>query len=90
MPGLPWYGNLSALSFPNAYLFSDYDMCSPCIANRRGRHAMTHEFFEIEGPGRVIVHTDFSGEGERERKPVSFPTYGLGARTSASPTQRRL
>ena len=27
---------------------------------------MTHEFFEIEEPGRVIVHTVFSGEGERE------------------------
>lgn len=27
---------------------------------------MTHEFFEIEEPGRVIVHTVFSGDGERE------------------------
>lgn len=44
----------------------DYDMCTPCITARRDRHAMTHEFFEIEEPGRVIVHTVFSGEGERE------------------------
>ena len=40
---------------------------------------MTHEFFEIEEPGRVIVHTVFSGEGEREtnqsshRPPVREP-----------------
>lgn len=32
---------------------------------------MTHEFFEIEEPGRVIVHTVFSGEGERETTPPS-------------------
>ena len=39
---------------------------------------MAHEFFEIEEPGRVIVHTVFSGEGEREvnqppRPPVPEP-----------------
>lgn len=41
---------------------------------------MTHEFFQIEEPGRVIVHTVFSGEGEREtpsvlstRPPVAEP-----------------
>jgi len=36
---------------------------------------MTHEFFEIEEPGRVIVHTVFSGEGERETSQPS-PTPG--------------
>ena len=34
---------------------------------------MTHEFFEIEEPGRVIVHTVFSGEGEREASQPSLP-----------------
>lgn len=33
---------------------------------------MTHEFFEIEEPGRVIVHTVFSGEGERETNQPSL------------------
>lgn len=33
---------------------------------------MTHEFFEIEEPGRVIVHTVFSGEGEREMNQPSL------------------
>ena len=35
---------------------------------------MTHEFFEIEEPGRVIVHTVFSGEGEREMSQPSPPS----------------
>jgi len=35
---------------------------------------MTHEFFEIEEPGRVIVHTIFSGEGERETSQPSQPS----------------
>ena len=29
-------------------------------------HNPFHEFFEIDEPGRVIVHTVFSGDGERE------------------------
>ena len=35
---------------------------------------MTHEFFEIEEPGRVIVHTVFSGEGKREMSQPSPPS----------------
>lgn len=34
---------------------------------------MSHEFFDIEEPGRVIVHTVFSGEGEREASQPSPP-----------------
>ena len=61
-------------SFPNAYISADYDMCTPCIKNRRVRHATSHEFFEIEEPGRVIVHTVFTGEGERETSQPSAPS----------------
>lgn len=35
---------------------------------------MAHEFFEIEEPGRVIVHTVFSGEGERETSRPFVPS----------------
>ena len=31
-------------------------------------HNPFHEFFEINEPGRVIVHTVFSGNGERESR----------------------
>ena len=48
-------------------------MCTPCIMTKRTRHAMSHEFFEIEEPGRVIVHTVFSGDGERETSHLSSP-----------------
>lgn len=49
-------------------------MCTSCITDSRGRHAATHQFFEIEEPGRVIVHTVFSGEGEREVVPIQPST----------------
>lgn len=45
---------------------SDYDLCTSCINSGSAEaHNPFHEFFEIEEPGRVIVHTVFSGNGER-------------------------
>ncbi|KAJ3517856.1 hypothetical protein NLJ89_g241 [Agrocybe chaxingu] len=45
----------------------DYDLCTTCIsAGSAERHNPFHEFFELKEPGRVIVHTVFSGQGERE------------------------
>ncbi|KAF8808145.1 hypothetical protein BYT27DRAFT_7338708 [Phlegmacium glaucopus] len=45
----------------------DYDLCTPCMAAGVSEvHNPFHEFFEIREPGRVIVHTVFSGNGERE------------------------
>ncbi|KAH9951018.1 hypothetical protein B0H21DRAFT_685870 [Amylocystis lapponica] len=47
----------------------DFDLCSDCIAvpalvaNHEGGR---HQFFEISRPGDVIVHTVFSGDGQRE------------------------
>jgi hypothetical protein len=72
----PGTRHLGLFFFPgvHALLFPDYDMCTSCITNRRTRHALTHEFFEIEEPGRVIVHTVFSGEGERETSQPSTPS----------------
>ncbi|KAF4573271.1 hypothetical protein EYR36_007782 [Pleurotus pulmonarius] len=48
----------------------DYDLCTGCITSGSAeRHNPFHEFFEISEPGRVIVHTVFSGQGERESTP---------------------
>ncbi|KAI0962257.1 hypothetical protein AcV7_001138 [Taiwanofungus camphoratus] len=46
----------------------DYDLCGQCICSPgvRTKHGLTHQFFEIDRPGEVIVHTVFSGDGERE------------------------
>lgn len=50
----------------------DYDLCTPCISSGSAeRHNPFHEFFEISEPGRVVVHTVFSGEGERNATPSS-------------------
>jgi next-to-BRCA1 protein 1 len=39
-------------------------MCTPCVTDRRTQHALSHEFFKIEEPGHVIVHTVFEGDGD--------------------------
>ncbi|KII93409.1 hypothetical protein PLICRDRAFT_35617 [Plicaturopsis crispa FD-325 SS-3] len=45
----------------------DYDLCTSCIEDDGAeRHNAFHEFFEISEPGRVVVHTVFSGDGERD------------------------
>ncbi|PPQ79402.1 hypothetical protein CVT25_002672 [Psilocybe cyanescens] len=45
----------------------DYDLCDSCISQGSAEaHNPFHEFFDITEPGRVIVHTVFSGDGERE------------------------
>ena len=45
----------------------DYDLCDQCYAipDVRSEHGTGHQFFAIERPGEVIVHTVFSGDGER-------------------------
>ncbi|KAJ7109944.1 hypothetical protein C8R44DRAFT_883963 [Mycena epipterygia] len=46
---------------------ADYDLCTPCITSGSAeRHNPFHEFLEIKEPGRVIVHTVYSGDGERD------------------------
>jgi next-to-BRCA1 protein 1 len=54
---------------------ADFDMCTAC--RDAGRladmdHNPFHEFYEIEEPGKVVVHTLFTGEGERN--PHTPPT----------------
>ncbi|KAI0363146.1 hypothetical protein BV20DRAFT_975992 [Pilatotrama ljubarskyi] len=46
----------------------DFDLCQSCYSTSsvRSQHHAAHEFFGIEKPGEVIVHTVFSGDGERE------------------------
>ncbi|OSD06218.1 hypothetical protein PYCCODRAFT_1475052 [Trametes coccinea BRFM310] len=46
----------------------DYDLCEGCFRTPflRSQHHPAHEFFGIDEPGEVIVHTVFSGDGERE------------------------
>jgi next-to-BRCA1 protein 1 len=48
---------------------------------------MTHEFFEIKDPHRVIVHTVFSGEGEREtnQPPAAFVSRPSTAESESQP-----
>ena len=45
----------------------DYDLCDQCYAipDVRSEHDIAHQFFAIDRPGEVIVHTVFSGDGER-------------------------
>ena len=55
----------------------DYDMCDECIStpNLRELHHSQHQFFAIEKPGEVIVHTVFSGDGELEpSRPAQAPS----------------
>ncbi|KAJ7651681.1 hypothetical protein DFH06DRAFT_1207790 [Mycena polygramma] len=50
----------------------DYDLCTPCIQSGSAeRHNPFHEFLEIKEPGRVIVHTVYSGDGERDASPTT-------------------
>jgi hypothetical protein len=59
---------LLCIIYLNLQLMSaDYDMCTPCITNKRHEHPASHEFFTIEQPGHVIVHTVFSGESDSRR-----------------------
>ncbi|KIM47460.1 hypothetical protein M413DRAFT_22123 [Hebeloma cylindrosporum] len=45
----------------------DYDLCTTCISGGAAEaHNPFHEFFDVNEPGKVIVHTVFSGNGERE------------------------
>ncbi|KAI0673673.1 hypothetical protein C8Q78DRAFT_967789 [Trametes maxima] len=46
----------------------DYDLCQACLQTPflRSQHHSEHQFFAIDKPGEVIVHTVFSGDGERE------------------------
>ncbi|KAG2120598.1 uncharacterized protein F5147DRAFT_662586 [Suillus discolor] len=63
----------------------DYDLCTPCIESGAAeRHNPFHEFFDIEIPGRVLVHTVFSGSGERGVSPNSGSAIADSPRTSAA------
>lgn len=69
MSGLPWYGFLSSVCALGCRLsltsYLDYDMCPTCYVTERHQHDVSHEFFAINEPGHVYVHTIFSGTGEK-------------------------
>jgi next-to-BRCA1 protein 1 len=69
--------------------FTDYDMCTSCITNKRDQHSSAHQFFRIEEPGHVIVHTVFGGEDDHvaSRFPRAPPPQPAAASTPA-PTRR--
>jgi next-to-BRCA1 protein 1 len=48
------------------------------------RHNSFHEFFDIETPGRVFVHTVFSGSGERDTSPNNRNATADSPRTPAA------
>ena len=51
----------------------DYDLCTPCMAAGVSEfHNPFHEFLDINQPGRVIVHTVFSRNGERESRDATI------------------
>lgn len=56
--GFNWFADMAT---------ADYDLCTTCISEGAAQaHNPFHEFFDINEPGRVVVHTVFSGNGERE------------------------
>ncbi|KAF8899092.1 hypothetical protein BD779DRAFT_1486970 [Infundibulicybe gibba] len=67
----------------------DYDLCTLCIGGGGAeRHNPFHEFFEIAQPGRVIVHTVFSGDREIESpstQPVQSPALPQPPRSNPPP-----
>lgn len=49
----------------------DYDLCTPCVkSGATERHNPFHEFFDIETPGRVYVHTVL-GDNTGNRRQLS-------------------
>lgn len=56
---------------------ADYDLCEKCISTpeSRSQHHAQHQFFAIEKPGEVIVHTVFSGDGECEPVRPTQPRF---------------
>lgn len=68
------FQRIMTLSY-HTFLDLDYDLCTPCIQSGAAeRHNPFHEFFDIETPGKVFVHTVFSGRGERAASTASRPT----------------
>ncbi|KAH7886025.1 hypothetical protein F5I97DRAFT_2060907 [Phlebopus sp. FC_14] len=60
----------------------DYDLCTSCIQSGAfAKHNPFHEFFDIEKPGCVYVHTVFSGGNTRPRT-----TGDSAAQTRAAPS----
>lgn len=45
---------------------SDFDLCAPCLeSGATEQHNPSHEFFDIEIPGHVYVHTVLGGDRNR-------------------------
>jgi len=66
-PGILLFAILAQCNMTKLSIYPDYDLCTSCITNGGAEtHNPFHEFFEITEPGRVIVHTVLSGDGERE------------------------
>lgn len=53
----------------------DYDLCQACLTtpSLRAQHHSAHQFFGIEKPGEIIVHTVFSGDDARDAAPQPAP-----------------
>ncbi|KAJ6503265.1 hypothetical protein C8R47DRAFT_969140 [Mycena vitilis] len=65
---------------------ADYDLCTPCIQSGSAeRHNPFHEFLEIKEPGRVIVHTVYSGDGERDASPSTSARAPVPPQAEAQP-----
>lgn len=59
---------------------ADYDLCTACMANGAAEeHNPFHEFFDIEVPGRVIVHQVFSGPDAPSRSATGAQSVVSGS-----------
>jgi len=65
----------------------DYDLCTACVeVGATEQHNPFHEFFDIETPGRVYVHTVLSGDRDRSfRNRQQSSTSGHAPATRQEP-----
>jgi next-to-BRCA1 protein 1 len=71
VPGLSWYVRCSSWDF-FPHPVPDYDLCTACVeSGATEQHNPFHEFFDIETPGRVYVHTVLGGDRDSGRQQSS-------------------
>lgn len=65
----------------------DYDLCTACVeSGATEQHNPFHEFFDIETPGRVYVHTVFDGDRDRSfGNHQQFSSSGFAPATRQEP-----
>lgn len=71
--------------FPHPVL--DYDLCTACMeSGGTEQHNPFHEFFDIETPGRVYVHTVLSSDRDSGRQQSSSSAHAPVTQHEPAPT----